>query len=116
MWLLGTPEKVFCGSNVPDKKTTGAPPSNAEIGRDYCNKLFEIEKELAPLSPDKRKAERLRRREKFLGILNLFDSSETQITIMIDLSFIIYTTIIYYNIRLFFILDGGIRCPIINYL
>ncbi|MDD4436568.1 MAG: IS66 family transposase [Tissierellia bacterium] len=45
---------------IPDKKASGAPPTNAEIGRDYCNKLFEIEKALASLSPDKRKTERLR--------------------------------------------------------
>lgn len=45
---------------IPDKKTSGAPPTHAELGRDYCNKLFEIEKKLAPLSPDKRKAKRLR--------------------------------------------------------
>ena len=45
---------------IPDKKAAGAPPTTAEIGRDYCNKLFEIEKEFVPLSPDKRKAERLR--------------------------------------------------------
>ena len=45
---------------IPDKKVAGAPPTNAEVGRDYCNKLFEIERDLAPLDPDKRKAERLR--------------------------------------------------------
>lgn len=45
---------------IPDKKANGSPPTTAEIGRDYCNKLFEIEKELAPLSPDQRKTERLR--------------------------------------------------------
>jgi hypothetical protein len=45
---------------IPDKKAAGASPTTAEVGRDYCNKLFEIEKELAPLDPDKRKAERLR--------------------------------------------------------
>jgi hypothetical protein len=45
---------------IPDQKATGAPPTNAETGRDYCNKLFELEKELATLSPDRRKTERLR--------------------------------------------------------
>lgn len=45
---------------IPDKKAAGAPQTPAEMGRDYCNKLFEIERELAPLDPDKRKAERLR--------------------------------------------------------
>ncbi len=45
---------------IPDKKVPGAPKTKAEIGRDYCNELFEIEKVLASLSPDKRKTERLR--------------------------------------------------------
>lgn len=45
---------------IPDKKVSGAPRTKAEIGRDYCNELFEIEKVLASLSLDKRKAERLR--------------------------------------------------------
>ena len=45
---------------IPDKKTKDAPLTNAEIGRDYCNHLFEIEKDLADLSPDERKAERHR--------------------------------------------------------
>ena len=45
---------------IPDKKAAGAPPTTAEVGRDYCNKLFEIEKELVSLSQDKRKEERLR--------------------------------------------------------
>jgi transposase len=45
---------------IPDKKAAGAPRTNAEIGRDYCNELFEIEKALTSLSSDKRKSERLR--------------------------------------------------------
>lgn len=45
---------------IPDKKANDSPRSNAEIGRDYCNQLFEIEKTLVDLSHDKRKAERLR--------------------------------------------------------
>lgn len=32
----------------------------AEIGRDYCNQLFEIERTLEDLQPNKRKEERLR--------------------------------------------------------
>lgn len=34
--------------------------SNGEIGRNYCNQLFEIERQLADLSPIKRKNERLK--------------------------------------------------------
>jgi hypothetical protein len=45
---------------IPDKKAKDAPRTNAEIGRDYCNQLFEIENTLTDLSHDKRKAERLR--------------------------------------------------------
>jgi hypothetical protein len=45
---------------IPDKKAKDTPLTNAEIGRDYCNQLFEIERILADLSHDKRKAERLR--------------------------------------------------------
>jgi len=45
---------------IPDKKSKDPPTIAAEIGRDYCNRLFEIEKTLTDLSPDKRKVERLR--------------------------------------------------------
>jgi transposase len=45
---------------IPDKKTAESPPSAAEIGRDYCNKLFDIESSLAELPSEKRKKERLR--------------------------------------------------------
>jgi transposase len=45
---------------IPDKKAPDTPRSAAEIGMDYCNQLFEIEKTLADLPPDKRKEERLR--------------------------------------------------------
>lgn len=45
---------------IPDKKAPDTPRSAAEIGRDYCNQLFEIEKTLAEIPPDKRKEERLR--------------------------------------------------------
>jgi hypothetical protein len=34
--------------------------SNGEIGRNYCNKLFEIEDQLTELSLEDRKSERLR--------------------------------------------------------
>jgi transposase len=43
---------------IPDKKAKDAPLTLAEIGRDYCNKLFEIEKDLSDLLPDERKAKR----------------------------------------------------------
>jgi hypothetical protein len=45
---------------IPDKNAKDTLQTNAEIGRDYCNQLFEIEKALADLSHDKRKTERLR--------------------------------------------------------
>jgi len=40
---------------IPDKKSPNAPRTDIEIGRDFCNKLFEIERTLASLSSDKRK-------------------------------------------------------------
>lgn len=45
---------------IPDKKAKDAPLTISEIGIDYCNQLFEIEKNLADLSPDERKTERHR--------------------------------------------------------
>lgn len=44
---------------IPDKRVKGAPLTNAEIGRDYCNKLFKIEEELADLSSEERYTKRL---------------------------------------------------------
>lgn len=44
---------------VPGKKAPGTPPTNAEIGRDYCDRLFEIERSLKELSPEERKVKRL---------------------------------------------------------
>ena len=44
---------------VPGKKAPGTPPTNAEIGRDYCDRLFEIERGLKDLSPEERKVKRL---------------------------------------------------------
>lgn len=44
---------------IPGRKAKDAPLTNAEIGRDYCNRLFEIEKELTDLSPDERYNRRL---------------------------------------------------------
>ncbi len=40
-------------------KDANAPLTGAEIGRDYCDKLFHIEKELKDLSPEERKLKRL---------------------------------------------------------
>lgn len=39
---------------IPERKTDAAPFTNAETGRDYCNRLFKIEEELADLTPEKR--------------------------------------------------------------
>ena len=44
---------------VPGRKTQGTPLTNAEIGRDYCDQLFEIERGLKDLSPEERKVKRL---------------------------------------------------------
>ena len=43
---------------IPDKKSTSV-LTNAEIGRDYCNKLFAIESELAQLTAQERYMKRL---------------------------------------------------------
>ncbi len=43
---------------IPSKKT-GNELTTAEIGRDYCNRLFEIESQLKDLSPEQRKCKRL---------------------------------------------------------
>lgn len=44
---------------IPKKTASDAPLTNAEIGRDYCNQLFEIERDLKHLSPEERKFKRL---------------------------------------------------------
>ena len=44
---------------LPSKKDANAALTSAEIGRDYCDKLFHIEKELIDLSPEERKLKRL---------------------------------------------------------
>ena len=44
---------------IPKKTGTDEPLTNAEIGRDYCNQLFEIERDLKHLSPAERKSKRL---------------------------------------------------------
>ena len=44
---------------IPKKTSLGEPLTNAEIGRDYCNQLFEIERDLKYLSPEERRLKRL---------------------------------------------------------
>ena len=44
---------------IPKKTGTNEPLTNAEIGRDYCNQLFEIERDIKQLSPAERKSKRL---------------------------------------------------------
>lgn len=44
---------------IPGLSAKDSPPTNAEIGRDYCNRLFEIEEELKDLSPEERYRRRL---------------------------------------------------------
>lgn len=42
-----------------DKRSENRPPTPAEIGRDYCNRLFKIEETLSGLAPDERYLKRL---------------------------------------------------------
>ena len=44
---------------IPKKTGMNEPLTNAEIGRDYCNQLFEIERDIKHLSPAERKSKRL---------------------------------------------------------
>lgn len=44
---------------VPNKKDANASLTSAEIGRDYCNRLFKIEESLKDLSAEERKLKRL---------------------------------------------------------
>ena len=44
---------------IPTKKALGEPPTSAEIGRQYCDKLFSIEDTLKDLSPEERFGKRL---------------------------------------------------------
>ena len=44
---------------IPSKKTSDAPPTSAEIGCQYCDKLFAIEDSLKGLSPEERFSKRL---------------------------------------------------------
>ena len=44
---------------IPTKKASGTPPTSAEIGRQYCDKLFAIEDSLKDLSPEERFCKRL---------------------------------------------------------
>ena len=44
---------------IPGRKSKDAPPTNAEIGRDYCNNLFRIEQDLSDLTPEERYHKRL---------------------------------------------------------
>ena len=46
---------------IPDKRKKDAPLTNAEIGREYCNQLFNIEEERADLFPTHRYKQRLER-------------------------------------------------------
>lgn len=44
---------------IPTKKASDTPPTSAEIGRQYCDKLFAIEDSLKELSPEERFCKRL---------------------------------------------------------
>lgn len=45
---------------LPVKKDSGAPRTQAEIGRDFCDELFNIERTLKDLSPEERYLERIK--------------------------------------------------------
>ena len=51
---------------IPKGKASGANGTYAEVGRDYCDKLFMIEDELKDLSPEDRYAQRLEREKPVL--------------------------------------------------
>lgn len=44
---------------IPQRKADGSPPTSAETGRDYCDRLFKIEESLSGLSPEDRYLQRL---------------------------------------------------------
>lgn len=44
---------------IPDNRAKDSPPTNAEIGRDYCNRLFKIEEGLTELTSEEKYAKRL---------------------------------------------------------
>jgi len=44
---------------IPAKKSSDAPLTSAETGRQYCDKLFAIEDRLKDLSPEERYRKRL---------------------------------------------------------
>jgi transposase len=44
---------------IPENRAKDAPPTNAEIGRDYCNRLFKNEEGLSRLTPEGKYAKRL---------------------------------------------------------
>ena len=51
---------------IPKGKASGSTGTNAEIGRDYCDRLFAIEDELKDLSPEDRYTQRLEREKPVL--------------------------------------------------
>jgi len=53
--MLGTSETQVCAA----KKSPDDPLTSAEIGRQYCDKLFAIEDSLKGLTSEERKVKRL---------------------------------------------------------
>lgn len=51
---------------IPKGKASGTGGTNAEVGRDYCDRLFAIEDELKDLSPEDRYTQRLEREKPVL--------------------------------------------------
>ncbi|WP_373485122.1 IS66 family transposase [Acetobacterium malicum] len=51
--------RKFVEAAPTDKWPENRPPTPAEVGRDYCNRLFKIEETLSALSPDERYLKRL---------------------------------------------------------
>ena len=51
--------RKFVEAAPTGKGSENRPPTPAEVGRDYCNRLFKIEETLSALSPDERYLKRL---------------------------------------------------------
>lgn len=53
--MLAHLRRYFVEGIPTTNKATLAEVSNGKIGRDYCNKLFAIEKDIVDLNPEKQK-------------------------------------------------------------
>lgn len=51
--------EVMDGAAPTDKRSENGPPTLAEVGKDYCNRLFKIEETLSGVTSDERYLKRL---------------------------------------------------------